>query len=202
MGATRRLGTAAVILWIPLAMAGCAQPQGEAPTTTASPPEKTPTASTPSQAPGPTSAPVVIPPCDELVPFDAVQAEYADGIEAFHGQPEMQQQARTHIFGPAAVTALDAAEQSVHCGWGIPNSDGLSQIYVAELDPAVRDALMAELDASVFERSEEGGWVRYARSELGGIAPLHINYFFRDRVWVSELGSENGVLAREAMSRL
>jgi hypothetical protein len=73
---------------------------------------------------------------------------------------------------------------------------------VAELDPAVRDALMAELDASVFERSEEGGWVRYARSELGGIAPLHINYFFRDRVWVSELGSENGVLAREAMSRL
>ncbi|QZY50897.1 hypothetical protein [Leucobacter tenebrionis] len=215
MVAKPRSGIAAVILraslalGIPLVLMGCAAPaegptEDPAPTgssETTEPSESTPPKTTAPQ-PDPTESPVAIPSCEELVPLETVREQFpgAPDIETFHDSQEIQDKARELALGPAAIAALDGAEQMRHCAWGIPASDGISRLYVAELNADARDALIAELDGSVFVRSEEEGWIRYSDFSEGGVAPMHRSYFFKDRIWIVEISSApEPTLAREAL---
>lgn len=148
----------------------------------------------------------MLPGCDALIT--------AEGARELSGNPaivlldadtaeRLRALAREEILGPAAVTALAAAEAEVHCVWGLPNSGLLTQVFVIELASAHETALIAALDDSDFVRGEEGEAVTYAIAGAPGLSQQYVWYAFWGDTWVIGLGSApEPVFGRAALAAL
>lgn len=93
-------------------------------------------------------------------------------------------------FRPAAAAAYDAAAESEACSWGVPNSGLVTSLMVARLSDAQREKVIAELEGSGFERSDQNGNPMFTRSEESGISGWLRAYLFHGDIWFTEVSSE------------
>ncbi|MBK0419594.1 hypothetical protein JD276_11170 [Leucobacter sp. CSA1] len=198
--AVRRGAPGAVAAVLLVALSACApEPTSESQESPAE--TETPTSS-PAETTGPppeTGSPIVIPECERLIPLNRIVGRFSP-----EWAPVPEDQQLVEIFegaiGPVARESLDRASQRRFCAWGIPNSDGLIHINVAELPQDVRDRLVAALRESDYIESEEAGAEVFISEIEGPFVGAHdIWYGFAGNVWVTSLGSGLGDLAIEGM---
>ena len=156
---------------------------------------------TPTPTPtGATSASITVPSCEELIPLEAVAERFSpDWTVVEENSPQLIEVFRGAL-GPVALQALDQAEQQKHCTWGIPHSDLLIHVNVAELPDDVGEELVAALEDSDYQESETDG-VRVFTYVFPGavVGASDISYGFVDDVWIASFGSGLGDLAVRGM---
>lgn len=161
-------------------LAACSSPAPE-PTTT--PPAASPTPSSESTStPPPVAAEVVLPDCETLLPLETARAASTLDVQ-FLGEQE-DSMLVDGMSGPASAAAMETAEQRLGCMWGIPQSDSGFGMYVAEITPETRDALVAELVADGYADISTEGVPQYGlewEEEFSGGGALH--QFVGD-VWI------------------
>lgn len=184
-------------------VSGCAT-EREPQSSTDPPPERSEsTESVPTEASTPVeSAPasITVPSCEELIPLEAVAERFSpDWTVVEENSPQLIEVFRGAL-GPVALQALDQAEQQKHCTWGIPHSDLLIHVNVAELPDDVGEELVAALEDSDYQESETDG-VRVFTYVFPGavVGASDISYGFVDNVWIASFGSGLGDLAVRGM---
>lgn len=166
--------------------------ESTAPSTTQPSPSATTTPTTAKPSAKPEPAPLVLPACGDLLTVDA--AHELSGNEATELlDPEtaarLRELVRDRMFGPATVTALASAEAEVHCVWGVPNSGALTQVFIVELAPAQKTALLASLDDSDFVQAQEGAVTTYSLVGEPGVSQQFSWYAFWGDAWIIDLSS-------------
>lgn len=178
-----------------LVLAGLTACAAETPSATTSPtPSGEAQHSAPTATPTPTPAPgegapaqvpgdLVVPPCVDLLPLEQLRATLGDPappIESFGEQPA----AEPSGMGPLAIQTLQNAASVVTCNWGIPVSDGVFDVTVAQIEPAARDDLIAALHgAADYDYAEPEGLPSFQRAVTSGIG-TYLGYAFDGLVWV------------------
>lgn len=201
-----RLPAAALMLIA--ALSGCTSGSPDAspePSESTASPAPSPSPSrTPSPDAEPRTEPIAIPSCEEALPLARLQEMYGDPrIEAIPDVAALREYTLQHEFGPVAADALLSAEQSAHCVWGYPDSDFVIQVYAATLTTEARSTLVAALDDSDFERSDEGETIIFGHYTEKGVAPVQKTYFFRGDLWVAEMSSgSTSAVGREFLDRI
>ncbi|MCT9819308.1 hypothetical protein N3K63_03300 [Microbacterium sp. W1N] len=127
-----------------------------------------------------------MPTCDQIMDADATAQLFDPNIEPIPGVGGLEPSA---LPGPAAQTALASATVSVSCMWGIPNSDGGFHGVIAQLDPTVRDELIAALEASSYERGTVSGAPSYGADFDDEILGYSVHYTFEGDAWVIVMGT-------------
>lgn len=154
------------------------------PTATADPtPSATSTPAPSETAPEQVPGDLVVPSCDDLLPLEQLRATLGDPappIESFGEQPA----AEPSGMGPLANQTLQNAASQVTCNWGIPVSDGVFDVTVAQIEPAARDDLIAALHgAGDYDYAEPEGLPAFQRAVTSGIG-TYLGYAFDGPVWV------------------
>jgi hypothetical protein len=155
---------------------------GCGPTTPAASPEpsETPSASaTPSPSPEPAS--LVIPDCDTLLSLELARSLFADNTEAM-GELDPAQFGIEDV--PAAATTVSSAAQTRFCGWGVPQSDGVFTLLVAEIAPADRAALESALVTAGFPVVTMGTVTTYEAERDGEVSTLADTLLFTGDVLI------------------
>lgn len=168
-------------------------------------PEPTPTSTreaAPSPAPESTveptpeeNAPVVIPGCEGIL-TDAQVAAFAPTYVAI-ADPDATRlyEVHRHTLGPVALQSLDSALQVRHCSWGLPNSDDLVHVIVAELPGDVRDSFIAELRNSVYVESQSDDVAVFV--DPNGTPHVGRNWYgFKGPIWVAMVPNHDDVGAQ------
>jgi hypothetical protein len=117
------------------------------PSASPDPSETLSASATPTPTPTPEPAALVIPECDSLVPLALAKSLFADNTE-FIGEFDPAQFAIEDV--PAVAPAVADATQTRYCGWGVPQSDGVFTLFVAEISAADRASLEAALPPAGF----------------------------------------------------
>lgn len=206
MGASRRIGIIAPLCAVALVtgVAACASDPGEGadrspaptPTQEAPRPSASPTPQPEPTEDPPADAPVVIPACPEIL-TEAQIVELLSSGYAPVPEPDASRLYEVHrnVLGPVARQSLDGAAQVEHCAWGIPNSDAVLHMIVAELPTGVRDHLIAELRNSVYEESTMAGITVFRDPE--GAPHVGSNWYgFRGPLWVALVPGSDGIGSR------
>jgi len=162
-------------------------------------PEASPSASpTPTEAasesptPSPTAepAPLTIPECDILLPLALAQ-------DSFSENTELLGEFATSQFGidgvPAAAAAVASASQVRYCGWGVPFSDGVFTLLVAEISAADRAALEAALPGAGFAATTMGTVTGYDAEREGEVSTLADTLLFTGDVMIVCNGTSLGL---------
>lgn len=180
-----------------LLVAGCAQTLQPAPSpdpsaTSTPAPTAPPETATPEQP-----AALVIPECDDLIPLAEVQQTVDVDWVRFDDAAEHVSRLHSKL-GPATISAMERTTQHRYCFWGQPNSDGMSDVYLAELPDDARETLLAELRDSDFVESEhEGATVFTYRPAAIGTADVW--QAFDGGTWVVASGAALGPRALEGL---
>ncbi len=203
------LAAASVLM---LGLASCAPESGASDERTASPsssresePSQKPSSEpAPTEEPAPETepTPVVIPECEQLVPIDVVHEKLGP---AFVFTPESGpfRDMLLGAVGPSAQEAISRAEQTSFCSWGIPQSDGLNLLMVAELPADARDAFLAELRASEFVETETAGSPTFVWEDEPGLSQRFLWYGFTGDLLVISVGaSADGGVGVPALASL
>lgn len=198
-----RCAAAAALLALGIGASGCAPEREAQPTADPTPAPSATRAPEATETPSPTeSAPasITVPACGDLIPLEAVAERFAPDWTMVEENSAQLIEVFRGALGPAALQALDQAEQQKHCTWGVPNSDILIHVNVAELPDDVREELIAALQDSDFQESETDG-VRVFTYEFPGavVGASDISYGFVDNVWIASFGSGLGDLAVTGM---
>jgi hypothetical protein len=159
-------------------LAGCASP---APSPSAGPSDSPSASATPSATPDVTAEPLSIPGCDTLLPLALAQSLFSENTEAF-GELAVVQFGVSDV--PAAADAVAGASQSKFCGWGIPSSDGAFTLLVAEVTPADRASVEAELVAAGFSAVAMGTVTGYDATREGEVSTLADTVLFTGDVMI------------------
>lgn len=106
--------------------------------------------------------------------------------------------------GPAAITAIDKAVQSEFCQWWIPQSDGSTSLFVAELPEEVRDDLQAALRGPYFIESELSGSPIFVwENPAARFGPRFVWYGFTGDVLVASLSlNQDGGIAEVTLATM
>jgi hypothetical protein len=164
---------------------------GCGPTTPSASPEpsETPSASaTPSPTPEP--AALVIPDCDALLSLELARSLFADNTEAM-GELDPAQFGIEDV--PAAATTVSAATQTRFCGWGVPQSDGVFTLVVAEIAASDRAALETALVTAGFSDVTMGTVTTYEAERDGEVSTLADTLLFTGDVLIVGGGTTLGL---------
>lgn len=144
--------------------------------------------------PEPEPTPTVIPECEQLVPLDVVHGTLGSSYVFIPDAPSFRDTLLTAV-GPSAQEALAQAEQTSFCLWGIPQSDGVNPVMVAELPADARDAFLTELRASEFAETEVSGSPTFVWEDDPGLTQRFLWYGFTDDLLVVSIAqsSDGGV---------
>lgn len=142
----------------------------------------------PESDPAPKEARLEFPECVEVFPPE----EVVEAAPDFAPEPWVTTELTwlDRMPGPAARTAVQQATNTLECMWGVPNSDRLIMLWIAELPDEVRDTLIGELRDSNFVEGEQDGMITF---NLKGEPTLIGDYFwygFRDSVMAFTITGE------------
>lgn len=146
------------------------------PSATASPSE------TPSPTSTPSAEPLTIVGCETLLTIEQARSFFAADTE-FLG--ERAPTVPSGLFPLAEIDdTLAAAAQATECAWGIPNSDGVFTLHVAEVTADQRSTVEAALTDAGFTDVMLGtvtGFEKTGENEVGTTAATHL---FTGNVWI------------------
>lgn len=169
-------------------MAGCSPAPHESkltpstPSTSAPPPRESPGTKDPVADP----VPVVIPECSGVMTDEQVAERLSPEFASWEGPERSGAQLPTAIYlGPVAQRALAAATQVRPCYWGVPLSDVVVSMFVAELPTAERVRLVSDLRDSAYAESNADGVTLFTHSTDDGIWKQTNWYGFLGDVWVA-----------------
>lgn len=95
-------------------------------------------------------------------------------------------------LGPMARLAFADASDSLYCGYGIPQSDGIFYLIVLTLGAETASELVAALDASdEYQRTRRGDISLFSKFVDDGIG-THLGYAFDGTVWAIVEGTMVG----------
>lgn len=164
---------------------GCvAQPSADAPQTT---PTATSPALTPRPSPTPSPTPtrvVSLGGCEDLIDIGRLHQLVQPDIE-----PLDVTSRAVALPGPSARAALDSATTSLHCSWGLPMSDGLFDVVVAELPEPVSEALVRSLETAEGYRDVSADGMRIFGSTFDEGYTVNLAYVFSDGLWTIAEGT-------------
>lgn len=182
---TVALGAATIALAVAACSPNSSTTQGKpGGATTQSPPQ--PTAVTPTEDSSAEAEllPNVIPGCDGLITDDQAKAELYPDYVRWDGFDDPRW--ITKSFGQAAVTAYDAAVSVVTCDWGVPDSNHLTHLIVAELPTKAREQLVAELRDSAYVETVIDGVTHFSHESTDADGVTQRNWYgFVGNVWVA-----------------
>ena len=149
-------------------------------------PSPTPTSSavkpTPKPTPTVTVAPLAIPACETLLPLATAQDLFSANTAFLGEQPASEFVGRMTV--PSIPVVLGTARPAKGCLWGIPQSDGLFELVVADVTDAQRATLQAELTAAGYGETEMGTVTAFelaGENEIGSTGTTHL---FTGDVWI------------------
>ncbi|KTR86220.1 hypothetical protein [Leucobacter chromiiresistens] len=117
---------------------------------------------------------------------DSAQGRYR--LEALENSTKLKELAYAESFGPAAIDALDGAEQVVQCSWAYPNADGVATVFVARLPTSTRERFVASLRDSVFIERTAGSAVIFEDHGPQRRKSMPVSYGFVEDLWVTHIG--------------
>ena len=182
-----KLGLVALVI---SALAACTAVATEPSQTPRGPQETAPAQQEPTDPePEPHEVPFMIPECTQLITAEELSSLFSPKTEPVV-DPYATNLAKIHRLqlGPAARQAQSAATQYRPCAWGLPSSDSVTYLFVAELPDQVRDRLLAELRDSDYEESASGDIAMFSHTSSGG-RPVTNLYGFKGNAWVATEGS-------------
>lgn len=188
-----RLSVALVAASLIGLVAGCAPEPEVTPsasaTATAAPTSTSEPTPTETVEPTPTAtagAPIVIPECIDLVALDLMQEQIAPEAVAL----ELPIAVEDAMTDASTATAIAVATQTKSCAWGIPDSDGVMGVIVAQLDEADREAAIEGLrEEATTTESTIGNAISFTREEESGVGLVSTTYAFLGTAWVTVTGT-------------
>lgn len=146
----------------------------------------------------------MIPECADLITDDEVRESAQEPrYETIEDDGDLRTYALEHLFGPIGAETFDAAAQTEHCIWGIPNSGSMDMIFVAILTDQDRTELEAAFAEDFGATSHLGDSVMYEAPPVQGVSTVYRSFWFLDNVWVSHFSpSQVGVMASQILSRV
>lgn len=141
-------------------LSGCG-PQAVVPTATppsAAEETQTPTpvqTSEPSEAAAPITEISIPQECNSLVPPSTLQG-YHSSLQYFDSGPVAEARLQ-ELLGPRTMDALKSGEQTVYCGWGIPQSGAIAYLGATVIEESTKNELIESLRNSVYVEAEAKG---------------------------------------------
>ena len=159
-------------------LAGCVP----AATPAESPSPAAPTSAAPSPSPTVDFVPLVLPECEVLLPLAVAQESFSPETVLLGDLPPAEFTGRSSIASIGATLA--AAPIARVCSYGVPNSDGVFFVGVAEVTEAQRDALQTELTGAGYLQSDNGALTTFDLATEGEVSTLAFTHVFAGSVWV------------------
>jgi hypothetical protein len=178
----RRIHALALPALVALALAACLPPgAGPTPTPTGSSPSAS-AAPTSTPSPTPTVEPLAFPGCETMLPLATAQSLFSASTEFLGEFPAADFEGRFDL--PAVYDVLDTASPATSCRWGVPNSDGVFFLVVAEVTPGERTALNGALSAAGYSSTTTGTVTALEKEEEGMVSSLAFTHLFTGDVWI------------------
>ncbi|WP_449279522.1 hypothetical protein [Leucobacter sp. GX0328] len=142
----------------------------------------------PTETPAADPVPIQLLDCADLIPVETVRS--LTGHTGFEVTPSEAFPQASPYEGPVASDTFMNAVQSKVCVWGVPATDGLTQVIVTEITDTARATLTSALDDSVFTKTATGNTVAYMEPYDRGLGgPWYRTYLFNGNIWVSEFSN-------------
>lgn len=172
------------------ALSGCAPTAPES-TSTPKPTSAVEPTPTESPTPSPTVAPLAIPECETMLPLAQAQALFSASTAFLGEQPTGEFVGRMTV--PSIPVVLSTASPARGCFWGIPQSDGLFELVVAEVTEAQRTTLQGELATAGYAETTMGTVTAFELAGEDEVSSLGTTHLFTGDVWVVCDGTSLGL---------
>ncbi|MEV8252760.1 hypothetical protein AB0O95_02215 [Rhodoglobus sp. NPDC076762] len=182
------IAAASAMLLIPT-LASCVQSEAETATEPSATPSSIPSPpieATPSLPP--VAAPFVTPDCEAMVPLDVARGWFHPDIELYRNSDYFE---RNDGRMPEILTADANATSIEKCLWGIPGSDGMFWMTVADINAADRAAVVAALIEQGAVESAVGEAVLVEVYRETGLGDLFDKHYFGDGFWVQARSNQD-----------
>lgn len=181
-----------VSLVLAFALSGCAERAPEASPTSPgpSPSQSTPTPSTPpTSAPSPTPPVAVpsIPACGDLLAVEQVRVTVNE--TRIEGPQQGSSLAPESLPGPLARGTYLGARDTLTCGYGIPQSDGIVAVTVTVIEPAAGEELTQALTMSDQYTHTTRGEIDLFSTYISDGIGTYLGYAIRGPAWAIVQGT-------------
>lgn len=146
----------------------------------------------------------MIPDCESMLSLAAARSVFSDSTE-FLGEFPAADFGTGRFEIPAIQSALLGAGQSRFCQWGVPNSDGVFALVVAEITPADRASLIAALSGAGFASSTSASVTTLEHEQEGMISTDAATHLFTGDSWILSDGTSlslTGAVAHSALTAI
>ncbi|TQO20099.1 hypothetical protein FB472_1710 [Rhodoglobus vestalii] len=181
MGARRRARVTAAVAsaaLLMLALAGCVSSDTDSSTTTPSP---TPTSTAGDPTPLPTTEPLIVPGCENLLPLTTAKDLFSPSTEFLDDRDTA---AAEYYDLPELDTVAANSTISKNCIWGVPNSGGAFTLTVADINNTDAANLTAALLSAGYLSVTSGGVTTFEFTTEGDTGTIARTHYLVGDLWI------------------